>query len=94
MDEDLWQSVNQIPHGGAFLAVGLAVIVLQLAALGVARKRRARGLENHTWPVLAGVAILTLPAFAGLSVHAARAALGKGLKAALAARAAMQRPTV
>jgi len=69
--EALAEHISGIRYGVAFAGLALAVIALQIVTLVRARRRRSTGdVRLQIW---AGLAILTLPIFAGVSVHAARA---------------------
>ena len=81
--------MDDIPHGGLFFSLGVAVLVLQLTVLAVAWRRRRRPAPTLRLQALAGLTILLLPLSAELCVHAARetmmAALGPGSPADKAA---------
>ena len=75
-------AMDDVPHGTLFFSLGAAVLVLQLAVLAVAWRRRRHPAPTLRLHVLAGLAILLVPLSAGLCVHAARetmlSALGPG----------------
>ena len=70
--EALLKSIGEIPFGAAFLIVALGVLALQLVAFRMARRRRPAAAR---FVAGAGAAVLALPIFAVVSVHAARATM-------------------
>jgi hypothetical protein len=80
--DSLTNAMNDVPHGELVFSLGAAVLVLQLAVLAVAWRRRRRPAPTLRLHALAGLAIFLVPLSAGLCVHAARetmlSALGPG----------------
>jgi hypothetical protein len=75
------EAIDEVTYGRLFLGLGLAIVALQIVAMGIARRRRATGTVSFRPQALAGAAILVLPAFAGISMHAARAMTLKAFEA-------------
>jgi hypothetical protein len=74
------EHVDAMAHGRWLVGVGAAVVLIQIAALGMAKQRagRAGNPGGSLWLIaVSGVAILALLAVAGISVSAARTTMSK-----------------